>query len=49
VTYTKPNIVTTIKVRLERAGLPIRLSDGRTVKKVFLGKSDKEEEHKDQN
>jgi hypothetical protein len=39
--YRKPNIVTTIKVRrLEWAGHVVRLSDDRTVKKVFLGKPD---------
>ena len=37
----KPIIVTTIKVRrIERAGHLIRMSDDRTVKKVFLGKPD---------
>jgi hypothetical protein len=41
VTYRKPNIVTTIKVRrLEWAGNLVRISDDRTVKKVFLGKPD---------
>jgi hypothetical protein len=35
----KPNIVTTIKVRrLEWAGHVVRMSDDRTVKKVFMGK-----------
>jgi hypothetical protein len=37
----KPNIVTTIEVRrLESAGHLVRMSDGRSVKKVFLGKPD---------
>jgi hypothetical protein len=37
----KPNIVTTIKVkRLQWAGYVVRMSDDRTVKAVFLGKSD---------
>jgi hypothetical protein len=41
VMYRKPNIVTTIKVRrLEWAGHLVRMSDDRTVKKVFLGKPD---------
>jgi len=36
-----PNIVTTIKVkRLKWAGHVVRMSDDRTVKKVFLGISD---------
>jgi hypothetical protein len=39
--YRKPSIVTTIKVRrLEWAGHLVRMSDDRTVKKVFLGKPD---------
>jgi hypothetical protein len=39
--YRKPNIVTTIKVRrLEWAGHLLRMSNDRTVKKVFLGKPD---------
>jgi hypothetical protein len=39
--YRKPNIVTTITVgRLEWAGQLVRMSDDRTVKKVFLGKPD---------
>jgi hypothetical protein len=39
--YRKPIIVTTIKVRrLAWAGLVIRMSDDRTVKCVFLEKSD---------
>jgi hypothetical protein len=39
--YRKPNIVTTIKVkRLEWAGHLVRMSDGRTVKKVFVEKPD---------
>jgi hypothetical protein len=39
--YRKPNIVTTIKVRrLEWAGHLVRMSDFRSVKKVFLGKPD---------
>jgi hypothetical protein len=38
VIYRKPNIVTTIKVRrLEWAGHVVRMSDDRTVQKVFLG------------
>jgi hypothetical protein len=38
--YRKPNIVTTMKVRrLEWSGL-VGMSDGRTVKIVFLGKRD---------
>jgi hypothetical protein len=36
----KPNIVTTIKVRIERTGHLKRMSDDGTVKKVFLGKPD---------
>jgi hypothetical protein len=36
--YTKPNIVTTIKVRrLEWTGCLVRMSDNRTVKKAFSG------------
>jgi hypothetical protein len=39
--YRKPNIVTTITVRrLEWAGHPGRMSDGRNIMKVFLGKPD---------
>jgi hypothetical protein len=40
--YRKPNIVTTtIKLRrLERADHLVRMSDGRAVKKAFLGKPD---------
>jgi hypothetical protein len=39
--YRKPNIVTTIKARrLEWAGHLVRMSDDRTVKKVFLGEPD---------
>ena len=39
--YRKPNIVITIKVRrLEWAGHVVRMSDDRTVKKVFVGKPD---------
>jgi len=39
--YRKPNIVTTIKVRrLEWSGLLVRMSDDRTIKKVFQGKPD---------
>jgi len=39
--YRKPDIVTRIEVRrLERAGRVLRIFDGGTVKKVFLGKSD---------
>ena len=41
VVYRKPNIVATIKVRrLEWAGRLVRMSDDRTVKRVFLGKPD---------
>jgi hypothetical protein len=37
----KPNIATTIRVKiLEWAGHVVRMSDDRTVKKVFLGKPD---------
>jgi hypothetical protein len=37
----KPDIVTRMEVRrLERTGLVLRIFDGRTVKKVYLGKSD---------
>jgi heterodisulfide reductase subunit A-like polyferredoxin len=37
----EPNIVTTIKVRrLESAGHLVRISDDRTIKKVFLVKPD---------
>jgi hypothetical protein len=36
----KPNIVKTVKVRQEWAGHLVRMSDDRTVKKVFLGKPD---------
>jgi hypothetical protein len=38
--YRKPNIVTTKVKRLEWAGHLVRMSDDRTVKKVFLGKPD---------
>lgn len=39
--YRKPDIVSTIDVRrLERASRVVRIFDVRTVKKVFLGKSD---------
>jgi heterodisulfide reductase subunit A-like polyferredoxin len=39
--YREPNIVTAIKVRrLERTGHLVRMSDHRTIKKVFLVKSD---------
>jgi len=39
VTYRKPNIVTTIKVRkLEWVGHVVRIADDRTAKKAFLGK-----------
>jgi hypothetical protein len=39
--YRKPNIVRTIKVGgLGWAGHLVRMSDDRTVKKVFLGKAD---------
>jgi hypothetical protein len=39
--YRKPNIVTTIKFRiLEWAGHLVRMSDDRTVDKLFLGKPD---------
>jgi hypothetical protein len=39
--YRKPNIVKTIKVRrLEWAGHVVSVSDGRTVKTVFVGKAD---------
>jgi hypothetical protein len=39
--YTRANIVTIIIVRrLEWAGHVVRMSDDRTVKKVFLGKPD---------
>jgi hypothetical protein len=39
VMYRKPNIVKTIKIRsLEWAVHLVRMSDGRAVKKVFLGK-----------
>jgi hypothetical protein len=39
--YSKPNIVTAVKVgRLEWAGHLERMSDDKTVKKVFLGKPD---------
>jgi hypothetical protein len=39
--YTKRNIVTTVKVRrLEWVGHIVRMSDDRTVKKVFLEKPD---------
>jgi hypothetical protein len=48
--YTKPNIVTTIKVRrLEWAGQLVRISDDRTVKKVFMGKPDGRRKQEDQN
>ena len=46
----KPNIVTTIKVgRLEWAGHVVRMSDDRTVKKVFVGKQMEVEKQLDQN
>jgi hypothetical protein len=39
--YRKPNTVTTMKVRrLGWAGHLVTTSDGRAVKKVFVGKSD---------
>jgi hypothetical protein len=39
--YREPNILTTVKVRrLERAGHLVRMSDDRTIKKVFLAKPD---------
>jgi hypothetical protein len=39
--YRKPNVVTGVNVRrLEWAGRLVRRSDGRTVKKVFVGKPD---------
>jgi hypothetical protein len=41
VMYRKPNIVATIKVRgLQCAGYVVRMSDGRTVKKVLVEKPD---------
>jgi hypothetical protein len=41
VTYRKTNIVTTIKVRrLQWAGHVVRMPDDRTVKTVFVGKTD---------
>jgi hypothetical protein len=44
VVYRKPNIVTTIKVRRpEWAGHLVRMSDDRTVKKVFMGNQMNEE------
>jgi hypothetical protein len=50
VMYIKPNIVTTIKVsRLEWAGHVVRMSDDRTVKKVFVGNQMEEEKQQDQN
>jgi hypothetical protein len=46
----KPNIVTTIKVkRLQWAGHVVRTSDGRTVKKAFLGNQMEVEKQEDQN
>jgi hypothetical protein len=39
VLYKRPNIVTTIKVmRLEWAGYLVRMTNDRTVNKLFLGK-----------
>jgi hypothetical protein len=39
--YRKPNTVTTVNVRRpEWAGHIVRVSDDRTLKKVFLGKPD---------
>jgi hypothetical protein len=38
--YTKPNIITIKVRRREWAGHLVRISDDRTVKKVFLGKPD---------
>jgi len=39
--YRKPNIVTTTKVRgLEWAGVLVRMSDHRAIKKVFQGRPD---------
>jgi hypothetical protein len=50
VMHRKPNIVTAIKVRrLEWAGHLVGMSDGRTVKEVFLGKQDGRRNQKDQN
>ena len=41
ITYRKPNIVTTIKVRRQEwAGHVVRMSDDRCIKKVFLWKPD---------
>jgi hypothetical protein len=41
VVYRKPNTVTTTKLRrLEWAGHLVRMSDGRAVKEVFVGKPD---------
>ena len=46
--YKKPTIVTQLKVRkLEWAGHVVRMSDNRTVKKVFLGKAEEEEKQED--
>ena len=46
----KPNIVTTIQVRrLEWAGRLVRMSDERTVKKVFRVNQVEEEKQEDQN
>jgi hypothetical protein len=46
----KPNIVTTVKVRrLQWAGHVVRMSDDRTVKKVFVGNLMEEEKQEDQN
>jgi hypothetical protein len=48
--YTKPNIVTTIKVRrLEWPGHLVRISDDSTVKKYFWGNQVEEEKQEDQN
>jgi hypothetical protein len=48
--YRKPDIVTTIKVRsLVWAGHVVRMSDGRTVKIVFVVKPDGRRKQEDQN
>ena len=41
VKWQEPNTVTTIEIRrLQRVGHVVRMSDGRTVKTVFLGRPD---------
>jgi hypothetical protein len=48
--YAKPNTVTAVGARrLEWAGNLVRMSDGRAVKEVLVGKTMEEETQEDQN